>query len=416
MKIGIDARMYGARQTGIGIYIENLIKNILENDSEDEFILFLSDSSEEARKQLQKYKNIRLVKADIPWYSYGEQAFFPFLIGREELDLMHFPHFNVPIFCPVKFVVTIHDMTPKYFPGNKVGKSFFRRMMFDLVMRSGLRRAEKIIAVSNFTKDEILRFFPKIKKEKIEVIYEGLREEFFDIAPDERASSETLASLPAASLSKNLFSDVQLYQKTPSKFFSIASSDARSSGAGQYLQTPFIFYTGVWRDHKNLVGLIKAFKILKEKYKIAHKLVLGGSEDDNYPEVREAWEKLGLGKDIVLTGFLNFEDQKRLYWTCDLYVQPSFSEGFSFTPLEAMSQGAVVALSNIPVHREISGDLPVYFDPNDPEDMAGKIYSALTDKNLREKFLSRGAEQAKKYRWEYCAKETFTKVYKSDKR
>lgn len=375
MKIGIDARMYGAKQTGIGIYIENLIKNILNNDSENEYVLFLNDSSEEAREQLKKYENIKLVKADIPWYSYGEQAAFPFLIGREKLDLMHFPHFNVPIFCPVEFVVTIHDMTPKYFPGNKVGKSFFRRAMFDVVMRSGLRRAKKIIAVSNFTKNEILKFFPSVKKEKVEVIYEGLREEFFD------------------------------------KILARSCSDrARKTAADE----KFIFYTGVWRNHKNLIGLIKAFKILKDKYAISHKLILGGNEDPGYPEVRESWEKLGLEKDVVLTGFLSFEDQKDLYRTCDLYVQPSFSEGFSFTPLEAMSQGAVVALSDIPVHREISGDLPVYFNPKSPEDMAKKIHYALMDKDFRERFLLQGIGQARKYRWEDCARETLIKVYEYD--
>ena len=413
MRIGIDARMYGQKQTGIGIYIENLIKNILKLDDKNEYVLFCNDCKREIKKEFKDNKNIKVVDVSIPWYSFGEQIIFPFKIWQEKLDLMHFPHFNAPIFCPVKFVVTIHDMTPKYFPGNKVGKSFFRQLMFDLVMGRALKDSEKIIAVSNFTKDEILKFFPKIKKEKVEVIYEGIREEFFSSpnTPQWHASSETLASLSsgsARSSSENLFSDAsQLYQKTPSKFSCGCSSETCHCG----VCLPSIFYTGVWRDHKNLVGLIKAFKVLKDKYKMPHKLVLGGSEDLNYPEVRKTWEELDLGKDIILTGFLDLKDQIFLYGNCDLYVSPSFCEGFGFTPLEAMSQGAAVALSDIPAHREIAGNLPIFFNPRDEIDIAEKIHLALSNKDFRKKIRELGPEYVKKYQWQNCARETLTKVY-----
>lgn len=413
MKIGIDARMCGEKQTGIGIYIENLIKHILKLDSENEYVLFCRELPKYLHDELSRYKNVKIARADYNWYSFSEQIFFPIKLWREKLDLMHFPHFNAPIFCPVKFVATIHDMTPKYFPGNKVGKSLFRRKMFDVVMKRTLKKSGKIIAVSNFTKSEILRFCPGIAPEKIKTIYEGLREEFFDNLkmPLGHILSETLASLSsgsARSSSENLFSDAsQLYQKTPSKFSCGCSSRICPSG----IFKPFIFYTGVWRNHKNLVGLIKAFKILKDKYKISQKLVMGGSEDQNYPEARKIWEGLGLERDIILAGFLNTKDQIYLYQNCDLYVSPSFCEGFGFTPLEAMSQGAPVALSDIPAHREISGDLPVYFDPKNPDDMAEKIYFALTNEDFRSKFLLQGVEFARRYQWQKCAKETTEKIY-----
>lgn len=369
MRIGIDARMFGQKQTGIGIYIENLIKNILKLDNKNEYVLFLKNPSNEITEYFKNYKNIKIALADGSWYSWKEQLVFPFQIAEEKIDLMHFPHFNVPIFCPVKFVVTIHDMTPKYFPGNKVGRSFFRRKMFDLVMKHALKKSEKIIAVSKFTKNEILRFYPQISKEKIEVIYEGLRDDFLIESDD-----------------------------VPDSKFKIPNSK-------------FIFYTGVWRNHKNLVGLIKAFKILKDKYGIPQVLVLGGSEDPSYPEVRRTWEGLGLSDDIVLTGFLSTKDQISLYRNCDLYVSPSFSEGFGFTPIEAMSQGAVVALSDIPAHREISGDLPIFFDPNNIEDIAEKIHLALSDDDFRRKIKNLGPEYAQKYQWQNCAQKTLN-IYK----
>lgn len=409
MRIGIDARMCGEKQTGIGIYIENFIKNVLELDPENEYILFCRKLPEKLRGELERYKNVKIVRADYKWYSFSEQIFFPFKIRQEKLDLMHFPHFNAPIFCPVKFVVTIHDLTPKYFPGNKVGKSLFRRKMFDLVMKRTLSKSEKIIAVSNFTKNEILRFYPHTYREsnktiapfnffglliislksilgigvgvypyippkKIEVIYEGLREEFF------------------------------------SKSFDNAREYAVSEAVYSRALPPFIFYTGAWRDHKNLAGLIKAFKILKDKYRISHKLVLGGNENLGYLEVRKMWEELGLQNDVILKGFLSTQDQIFLYQNCDLYVSPSFCEGFGFTPLEAMSQGAVVALSDIPAHREISRELPMYFNPQSSEDMAEKIYFALSNADFRQKFASQGVAFARKYQWQDCAMKTL-KLY-----
>lgn len=413
MRIGIDARMFGQKQTGIGIYIENLIKNILKLDNKNEYVLFLKNPSNEITEYFKNYKNIKIALADGSWYSWKEQLVFPFQIAKEKIDLMHFPHFNVPIFCPVKFVVTIHDMTPKYFPGNKVGKSFFRRKMFDLVMKHALKKSEQIIAVSKFTKNEISRFYPQISKEKIEVIYEGIREEFFHevSARPGYDFSEPQFAIPAkatvAGSVKNLLSE-------QSQAFSPAPASSKSypgRAEASISDKPFIFYTGVWRNHKNLVGLIKAFKILKDKYGIPQVLVLGGSEDPSYPEVRRTWEGLGLRDDIVLTGFLRTKDQISLYRNCDLYVSPSFSEGFGFTPIEAMSQGAVVALSDIPAHREISGDLPIFFDPNNVEDIAEKIHLALSDDDFRRNIKNLGPEYAQKYQWQNCAQKTLN-IYK----
>ncbi len=150
---------------------------------------------------------------------------------------------------------------------------------------------------------------------------------------------------------------------------------------------------------------------MKNKYGIPHKLVLGGNEDLSYPEVRKAWQESELREDVILTGFLDVDSQIDLYKNCDLYVQPSFSEGFGFTTLEAMACKAAVAASDIPAHREISGDLPIFFNPNNIENMAGKIYFALTNKEFRNKAKLEGLAQAQKYNWKDCAEKTL-KIYK----
>ena len=170
--IGIDARMYGAAQTGIGTYIEYLIKNLLEIDQEYFYKIFLMEPEFSNFKITQE--NVEKIKVNSRWYGWREQLILPWQMAREKVDLMHFPHFNVPIFYRGKYLVTIHDLTPLYFPGRKMGGSRFRKKAFRFVFSNAVRKAEKIIAVSNYTKNDLMKNF-EIDEEKIKVIYEGIK-------------------------------------------------------------------------------------------------------------------------------------------------------------------------------------------------------------------------------------------------
>jgi len=140
MKIGIDARMYGQSVTGIGIYTKHLIENLIEIDSNNEYVIFLLPENYEKFKT--DKKNVKKIKIDIHWYSWAEQIKFPFVLMREKIDLMHFPHFNVPILYPKKYIATIHDITPKFFPGHLRKKSLKRRIGYWLVFKIGIKRAK----------------------------------------------------------------------------------------------------------------------------------------------------------------------------------------------------------------------------------------------------------------------------------
>ncbi len=375
-KIGIDARMYGNEQTGIGNYIKHLIKYLAEFDQENEYRIFLLEP--EFSKFVLPGKNFEKIKVTAHWYSWAEQIILPFQLNVESslrqslskttfnnfykfrnLDLIHFPHFNAPIFYSGKRVMTIHDLTPKFFPGHKMN-SFLRRAGFWLVFYFGIKKTEKIIVPSQATKNDIIKYF-KTKSEKIKVIYEGVDQ-------------------PAA----------------------INQQPATSK---------YILYIGVWRNHKNLVGLIKAFDILLKKYKVDCKLVLGGKENPYYPEIRKTLLNLNLQKNIICPGFIPEKDLRIFYQNAELVVIPSFYEGFGLVGLEAMSLGKPVVCSDIPALREVFGPAALFFNPYNPSDTAEKIFKVLKDEKLKQDLINKGFEQIKKYSWKKMVQNTL-EIYK----
>jgi len=362
-KIGIDARMYGYAQTGIGNYIRHLLKYVLEFDKENEYVVFLLP--DEYRNFNASGKRIKKIKVSSKWYGWKEQCLFPFELYKENLDLMHFTHFNSPVLYFKKSIVTIHDIIPYFFPGHKM-KSLLRRTGFMAVFFSSVRKASRVIAVSENTKNDIAKYFGT-NKEKIVTIYEGVDKEFKIIK--DNLTMEWL---------KNKYR----------------------------IRKPFIFYTGVWRNHKNLTGLVKAFFILKNKYKKDFQLVLGGREDPYYPEARNAWKKLGLEKEIIRPGFIDQKELPLFYGAAKLFVIPSFYEGFGLTGLEAMACGTPVASSGKTSLPEVLEDAAVYFNPDSPEEMAEKINMVLSDEKLYNKLREKGFAQVKKYSWEKMGKET----------
>jgi glycosyltransferase involved in cell wall biosynthesis len=363
-KIGIDARMYGAEQTGIGNYIKNLIINLAEIDKKNQYEIFLLDK--EFDKFILPAKNFKKVKVKAHWYSWREQIVLPLEFLRKRPDLLHFPHFNSPVLYPGKSLVTIHDITPFFFPGHKMN-SILRRNAFKLVFGRTVKKARKIIAVSESTKADIARHFG-VKPDKIAVIHEGVSEGF-KILPNRGKIKEDLAM--------------------------------------QYgIRKPFIFYAGVWRNHKNIVGLLRAFALMKKTLGEKYQLVLGGKKDPYYPEIGGMIAELNLGSDIVKTGFIRDTEMVMFYNACSLFVIPSFYEGFGLVGLEAFASGAPVASSNTTSLPEILGRAALYFDPRDPEQIAGVMENILTDDKKRNLLISEGFKQAKKYSWRKMAENT----------
>jgi len=182
-KIGIDARFFGAKDKGFGRYTENLIKNLEKIDSINQYFIFLRKDSWD--KYEPASPNFKKVLADYRWYGIREQIFLPIKLKKYKLDLVHFTHFNAPIFYRRKFIVTIHDLTLRHFPTFK--KSLlnfliypFKNLAYRIIFRHAIKNSEKIIAISEYTKQDILKHYPakdgagKVNPDKIKVIYEGI--------------------------------------------------------------------------------------------------------------------------------------------------------------------------------------------------------------------------------------------------
>ena len=369
MKIGIDARMYGSGFTGIGRYTYELIRNLAEIDSENEYMIFLrKDEYEKFNPPNQRFSK---VMADFPHYSFAEQTGFLKLLNNTKLDLMHFAHFNAPIRYSKPYIVTIHDLTLSFYPGKKMN-SFWRRMAYKLVLRTITSKAKKIIAVSMHTKNDLQKMY-SVPDDKIEVIYNGVNPEF-------------------ATPSKTLRPDMM-------KRFGI--------------QKPYFLYTGVWRDHKNIVGLIQAFADMNKGLGNQYNLVITGRLNPSYHEIPDTIKEMNLENDIQLVGLVSEDDLRALYQYALAYVFPSFYEGFGLPPLESMLCRTPVAASNRSAIPEICGEgNALFFDPASVDDMKDKMRMLATDASVRQRLVNNGIERVKFFDWKKTAAAVL-KIYNS---
>lgn len=352
MRIGIDCRFYGV-QAGIGRYIRNLIFQLQTLDKTNDYFLFLRKQDYDS---LTLTKNFQKAPADFPWYGISEQVRMPGLLKKYNLDLVHFPHFNVPVLYSGKFVVTIHDLTHQYFQMRRVTGHNplvyrFKQMGYKGVFKRAITGASKIITPSAYVK-QLLNKSWNIAEDKIVVTPEGVE--------------------------KNTFK-------------------SRSSGILNKLgiNNPFLFYVGNAYPHKNLETLIKVFLQLNHKYKQL-KLVLSGDDQFFWPRIRSEYQNSA----ILYTGYITDEELGALYKNAVAFVMPSLEEGFGIPLLEAMSCLCPVISSSAGSLPEVAGEAAMYFNPKDPADMFAKIEKVLNSERLRQQLIKKGLERIKLFSWE----------------
>ena len=390
MKIGIDARFYRKSTGGIGRYTRALIRELSKIDKENQYIIYLTPEDEKEYDQQitindqlsthneQRTTNFQKKVINISHYSLAEQTKFLSILNKDKLDLVHFTNFNHPIFYRGKSIITIHDLTVLYFPVGKQQKDPFRRWAFTTVMNNAIKKSEKIIAVSKATKNDIVKTLNSDPK-KIEVIYEGIDSDY-------------------------------------SQKFRISNFEFRNLKKKYNISKPYLLFLSQWRPHKGLPDLIKAFEILKSKFKIEHQLVIGGKPNFAFPEILKAINDSPFTKDIITPGFIPEEDLPAIYAGADVFVFPSHYEGFGLPPLEAMACGIPVVAANVSCMPEVLGNAAEYFSCGDVDNMAQKINDVISDKNRKEEMIEAGFRQTKKYSWAKMAKETlqiYHKVLKS---
>lgn len=367
--------MFKSSFTGIGRYTFELVKNLqaMSPQLPHEFVLFFNEP--EFTTFTPTAPNFKKVLAATPHYSLAEQTKFLKILNRERLDLMHFTHFNAPIKYEKPFIVTIHDLTHTLFPGRKM-QGFAYRLAYKAVVRSAVKKAKRIIAVSQNTKED-LQSILNVSSHRIDVIYEGVNEEYGQFSDRKKEESKD-------------------YLKQRYK-----------------IKQPFLLYTGVHRYHKNLPRLIKAFKLLSLEYPKLQ-LVITGKEDPLYPEVENEAKSQDLEKKVIFPGLVPEEDLIALYNLAEVYVFPSLYEGFGLPILEAMQCGTPVCASNSSSLPEIAGEgNALFFDPNDEADIAAKIAKILEDDSLRKALIEKGFARVKDFSWEKMANEIL-KIYETN--
>ncbi|MFC1663300.1 glycosyltransferase family 4 protein [Patescibacteria group bacterium] len=374
MKIGIDARFMGPVGKGLGRYVEKLVKHLgLELTPHDYYILLRDDMWSEWQPPNERWHKIR---APWRWYSLSEQVQLPRLLNDLKLDLVHFPHFNVPIMYFRPFVVTIHDLILSQFPTERASTLepiyfWLKHRAYQFVIRSAVKRAKIIISVSQYSADQIVNKF-NVAPEKIMVTYEAV-----DL-------------------------------KRP-----VAANEINVARRRYGLNQPYLLYVGNAYPHKNIERLLEAFaNIRKRGCKI--QLALVGKMDYFYQRVQKYALAVGLdiNQEVRFTGFVSDIDLQSLYAGAHAYIFPSKAEGFGLPPLEAMQYGIPVASSSASCLPEVLGQAAVFFDPENVNDMVQKIENVVNNQELRFKLKNYGPEYVKKYSWTKMAKQTL-EVYES---
>jgi glycosyltransferase involved in cell wall biosynthesis len=353
VRIAVDARKL--HDYGIGTYVRNVLKQLARQDQANEYVLICRPEHTALAAELGP--NFTAVADASKPYSVGEQISVPLDLRRHKVDLFHEPHYVLPPLVPCRSVVTIHDCIhlrfPQYLP-NKLAYAYARTFLW-----TATHQADRIITVSEASKRDILQYF-RIPPEKIEVIYNGIGERFWN-APAEEDIERVR----------------QRYQLTD----------------------PFILYAGNIRPHKNLERLIDAFHLLRREGFDAVKLLIIGDEISKYATLRRTVHRHKLHKHVRFLGFVPDQTLAALYRLAAVFVFPSLYEGFGLPPLEAMASGTPVVTSNVSSLPEVVGDAALLVDPYDTEAIAGAVRMVLTDAALRDDLRARGLARAREFSW-----------------
>lgn len=365
MRIAIQAADLDAQRIdGTRVYIWNLLKHFGKLDTTSQFLIYHKNNfnPELTPPEFTNY-SIRKIRAPYFW----TQLRFAYAIKKDKIEDLWMPMHNLPFFHSkkIKTTVTIHDLAFKYFP-----ESFLKKDLLKLNFLTDLaiRKSDKIIAISEATKNDILKLYPRIKSEKIKVIYHGF-------SPDVYA------------LERNREKEAEI------------KKELKINGA-------YILYIGAIQPRKNLEVLIEAFNKLKNEEKSDLHLVLAGEKAWLSQKTIEAASKSQFSGSIIMPGKLKFDDLGHLCRGATACVFPSLYEGFGIPVLEAMAAQVPVICAKNSSLPEVGGDAALYFNAADPTELAEKIGTILNDEILRRDLIAKGLEQIKKFSWEKCARET----------
>ncbi len=363
MRFSVDAHAVGQHLTGNETYIRNLLNSFAALDSEADFMTYISRED---------------VRGDIPWrFPKRRVAENPFLrlgfdlprkLRQDRPSLLHV-QYTGPLFCSTPLIVSVHDVSflehPEYF-------TKFRQIQLRFTVQRTVRDAACVLTPSEFSKRSILEAY-ELDDEKVKVLPNGVSSAFRPIARE------------------------------------AAQSSVRSSF---HLHEPFLLTVSDLQPRKNHVGLIRAFEQLIGAHpELPHHLVLVGKETWYAPVIRAAAAKSSVRDRIHFTGFVSDEELLQFYGACDVFVYPSFYEGFGLPILEAMACGRAVACSNTSAMPEVADSAALLFDPASEREMMFAMRDLLLSPELRLRMERLGSQRAAMFSWEKTGARTLELYY-----
>lgn len=364
--IVIDARLYGPKHTGIGRYTKNLLIALskLPDFSKYKFTLIIYKNLEaEIKKDLDNKFNY--VSTNISHYSLSEQLFLPFILYQLKPDLVHFTHFNKPIFYFGKSVVTIHDLIKHFYKGKgattKNPLFYWPKYLAYRLLTSIVIHTSQIIVPSNFWRDYLIKNF-SLSPQKVTTTYEAVDPSFLPVIA------------------------------TPSH---VIASVAKQS------HEPYLIYTGNLYPHKNIKVILEALQKLPDL-----KLKIICSRSIFSQRLEKLVSEYDIKNQVEFLGYLPDAEFKDIYSHALALVHPSLMEGFGLTGLEAMALNCPVISSKSSCLPEIYGHSVLYFNPNSSTQLISRIQKLQHSPELRAQLINLGHLRVKKYSWSTCAQQT----------
>ena len=364
MHIGIDARLVYHTRAGIGEYTLRLTQALSRTFGEDCFTL-LQDRRN--KQPLLEAHNFKVMHTLVPSHHRLEQQLLPWVVNRLAADVFHSPDFIPPLHSAGPAVITIHDLAFLIYPHFLTRDSARYYGQID----RAIRRADRIIAVSESTRHDLIKKLGA-PEDKITVIYEAADPLF---RPEEH---------------QNALHHVQALFELPEEF---------------------ILFVGTIEPRKNIPGLLRAYRRLRDKYKLTQALVLAGAPGWLSEDVYELVNDLGLKSHCFFLGRVSNHDLFHLYNAAQCLVHPAFYEGFGLTPLEAMACGTPAVVSNVSSLPEVVGDAALLVDPRNDEEITVALWRVLSDPALRGQLRAKGLQRAEAFSWERAARQTM-EVYR----
>jgi len=366
-RIAVDARM--VRITGIGRYTAELIAN-LRSLKQDVTALV---APKDVAWWREHYPTSPYLEAPEQIYSWSEQLVLPARLTRGGFDLVHFTNFNVPLGYRGAFVLTLHDLTPLSFSGERrrdwVSKQAYRRVLVSAIARAG-----RIIVPSAQVRGQLAALVGPRFLSKTVVVHHGLGQEFRTSPTDPATRAEVLRRIG--------------------------------------VDKPFALYVGNFRSHKNVTTLIQAFAALHDEEPTSQLVLVGAANAAQQAALTSVVESHKLRRAVVLAGELPDSELIAVYDAARLLVLPSFVEGFGLPALEAAARGVPVLASETTPVREFLGRAALSFNPRNVTQLADLLSVAWYDPTLRERLSNSGRTAARTRTWRTVAEETL-EVYRS---